>query len=105
MTIGGAETYNDNLPFRAFDALPLFATDQELAMAIVGPRRAKRWLKERFPTISGKSGFPPVDSVHGGRSVELVRRFYASYIGITGAHHGWVPGGEENLDVWRKRRR
>lgn len=96
---------DNNPPFRALDNLPLFATDAELAAAIVGSKWAKAWLRDRFPMIAAKSGFPPVDSFHGGRSVELVRRFYASYIGLTGAHHGWVPSGEENLDVWKRSRR
>ncbi|MCV0396988.1 MAG: hypothetical protein K5872_08730 [Rhizobiaceae bacterium] len=97
---------DENARFRALDDLPYFATAEELAIALVGARRAKRWLKEQFPTLKTRPGFPPLDVFHGGYAVPLVRRFYEGvYLGIAGlpAHH--VPGGEENWDAWRKRPR
>lgn len=62
------------------DCLPSFASDEDLAVAIVGNKAAKKWQVERLPTLAGKTGFPPVDDFHGGRSVPLVIRFYESYL-------------------------
>nr|DAK98301.1 MAG TPA: hypothetical protein [Caudoviricetes sp.] len=89
---------NDNDPF---SRLPLFASDAEIAEAIVGKRAAQRWLKERLPTISGKPGFPKIDDFHGGRPVPLVRVFYESYLGITVGKAGMPDGGE---GVWKGRK-
>lgn len=88
-------------PLRSrLDALPLFADDLELAEAIVGKKRAKKWALERLPTLAGKPGFPAIDPFHGGRPVPLVRRFYEQYLGMTGARPG--AAGRENPDAWRR---
>lgn len=71
----------DTPPLR-LDDLPMFATDWQIAQAIVGRENAERWMRERLPTLSGKPGFPAVDHFHGGRPVALVRRFYEGYFGI-----------------------
>lgn len=96
---------NDNLPFRSLDALPLFATDGELAVAIVGPKRAAEWLRDKFPTISTKQGFPPVDPFHGGRATVKVAKFYETYIGATGAGVNAAPDGVDKVGTWTGQKR
>ncbi|AWC24962.1 hypothetical protein CO731_04455 [Aminobacter sp. MSH1] len=86
-----------------FGHLPLFATDLEIATAIVGKVRAAKWVKDSFPTLAARPGFPRVDAFHGGRAVPLVRLFYEGYLGMTGAHTGWAQDGEERLGTWKKR--
>lgn len=88
-----------------FSHLPLFASDKELATAIVGKTRAAQWVKDTFPTLAARPGFPRVDAFHGGRPVPLVRRFYESYLGITGAHPGWAQDGEERLGTYKTRKK
>jgi hypothetical protein len=83
--------------------LPLFATDREIALAVVGKARADYWLKAVLPTLERK-GFPLKDSLHEGRSVELVRRFYNGYLGITAGFALAKPDGEERLGQWKSRR-
>lgn len=95
---------NDNLPFRALDALPLFATDKEIAVAIVGKTKADYWLKAVVPTLE-KSGFPALDPLHEARAVPLVRRFYDAYFGITAGIAMAKPDGEERLGSWRKNKK
>jgi hypothetical protein len=85
------------------DKLPLFATDIEIAVAIVGKARAERWRKERLPTLERK-GFPAVDAFHGGRAVPLVRKFYEAYFGITAGFAMAKPGGEDRVGMWLGRR-
>jgi hypothetical protein len=84
-----------------FVRLPLFATDQELAVAIVGKERAAVWIKTVIPQLERK-GFPRVDPLHGARPVPLVIKFYDGYFGITAG--SCVVDGEERLGQWRKRR-
>ncbi len=78
--------------------LPMFASDRQIAEAIVGKDAAEKWLKERLPTLAKKPGFPPIDDFHGGRPVELVARFYREYLGIKDGQTG-RPDGKEG--EWR----
>jgi hypothetical protein len=77
----------------------MFASDQQIAEAIVGKSAADRWVKERLPTLASKPGFPSIDDFHGGRPVELVARFYRQYLGITTNQNG-KPDGKEG--EWRR---
>ena len=85
------------------DSLPLFASDLAIAEAIVGKKYAAEWARDRLPTLASKPGFPPIDALHGGRAVPLVKRFYESYLGITGGSFG-VPDGPENPAAWKRPR-
>jgi len=80
--------------------LPLFATDKDLAIAIVGNERAGMWVKVVIPQLE-KKGFPRIDPLHDGRPVPLVRRFYDGYWGI--AEGFAVPDGEERLGAYKGR--
>ncbi len=51
------------------------------------------WIKAVVPQLERK-GFPPIDPLHDGRPVPLVRRFYDGYFGITTAVAAKRPGGE-----------
>ncbi|MDW9483175.1 hypothetical protein GOB57_31650 [Sinorhizobium meliloti] len=84
--------------------LPLFATDQQLAVAIVGKDRASMWMKTVIPQLE-KKGFPRIDPLHDGRPVPLVRKFYEGYFGITAGFNAAAPDGKENLGMWKSRRR
>lgn len=86
------------------DKLPLFATDQQLAMAIVGKERAAMWVKAVIPQLVRK-GLPRIDPLHDGRPVPLVRKFYDGYFGITAGFAATAPDGEERLGQWKKSKR
>ncbi|MBB4272820.1 hypothetical protein [Rhizobium mongolense] len=86
-----------------FDRLPLFATDRELALAVVGKERATMWIKTVIPQLERK-GFPRVDPLHDGRPVPLVRKFYDGYFGITAGFAVAAPDGKENLGMWKRDR-
>ncbi len=83
--------------------LPLFATDNELAIAVVGKERASMWIKAVIPQLERK-GFPRVDPLHDGRPVPLVMRFYDAYFGIAAGFHAAAPDGEERLGAWKRDR-
>ncbi|WEX07353.1 hypothetical protein [Chelativorans sp. AA-79] len=84
----------------ALDHLPLFATDKEIAIAIVGRERAAKWAKESLPILSAKPGFPGVDKFHGGRPVPLVRSFYRKYLNLDG-HFPGVASGVDRVGQWK----
>lgn len=87
----------------ALSKLPLFATDREIAIAIVGKERASMWVKVVIPQLERK-GFPRVDPLHDGRPVPLVKRFYDGYFGITAGFKVAAPDGEEKLGLWKRDR-
>ncbi|OJU05895.1 MAG: hypothetical protein BGN83_14695 [Rhizobium sp. 63-7] len=85
-------------------ALPMFANDRQLAVAIVGKDRAAMWVKTVIPQLE-KKGFPRIDALHDGRPVPLVKKFYEGYFGITAGFAASAPDGEERLGQWKKVRR
>ena len=96
---------NDNkLPFKTLDALPLFATDKEIAIAIVGKTSASYWLTAILPALERK-GFPRKDPAHKARAVPLVKKFYEGYFGITAGFAMSQPSGEEKIWVPKKQRK
>ena len=88
----------------SFDSLPLFASDDEIARAIVGEAKAKEWVRTRLPTLAKKPGFPAIDPFHNGRPTWLIRRFYEQYLGMAGAAlKSGAPDGREDPTAWRKK--
>lgn len=95
---------NDNkLPFRSLDALPLFATDKEIAIAVVGAKRATEWLRASFPKLAAQRDFPPIDAMHGGRATVKVAKFYETYIGATGVMA--MQDGIDKVGTWNGSKR
>ena len=92
------------MTFDLLSQLPLFATDQQLAVAIVGKERASMWVKAVIPQLE-KKGFPRIDPLHDGRPVPLVRKFYDGYFGITAGFSAAAPDGKEDLSIWDRSRR
>lgn len=84
-------------------SLPMFATDKQIAVAIVGKERAAFYVKAVIPQLMRK-GFPQVDPLHDGRPVPLVRKFYDGYFGVTAGFSAAAPDGEERLGQWAGRR-
>lgn len=91
------------LAFKTLSQLSVFATDQEIATAVVGRTRAEHWRKNVLPILEAR-GFPRVDALHGGRSTLLVAKFYDGYFGITAGFTNAQPDGEEDLGAWTRKR-
>ncbi len=89
----------------ALDKLPLFATDLEIAIAVVGKQHASHWKRFVLPILEARHGFPRYDKLHEGRPVPLVKRFYDTYLGVSSNYlsHG-ADEGEENLEAWIDKR-
>ncbi len=86
-------------------SLPMFATDKQIAIAVVGKERSDIYVKTVIPQLIRK-GFPQIDPLQAGRPVPLVRKFYEGYFGITAGLGATAPDGEERLgqSLGRKRR-
>lgn len=78
----------------ALDRLPLFATDLEIGVAIVGKKYASLWKRDVIPVLERK-GFPAWDPLHQGRPVPLVKRYYADYLGLATGFPTARPDGKE----------
>lgn len=84
--------------------LPIFATDKEIALAVVGKERADMWVKVVIPQLE-RTGFPRIAPLHNGRPVPLVRRFYDGYWGITAGILVGAPDGKKNWGTWKSRKK
>lgn len=97
------EAANDNRAKHAtLDSLPLFATDMQIAIAVVGKDRASFWLKTVLPTLRG---FPRKDEAHGGWPVPLIKKFYDGYLGVIHDFASKGASGEENWDAWKPKKK
>jgi hypothetical protein len=91
--------------FKRLDDLPLFATDGEIANAVVGLKRAEDWRRMVLPNMERITGFPPFDVVHGGRYTPAVRRFYDWRPGLTMLALPLGQDGPEDPESWSRRQR
>lgn len=60
--------------FKKLDDLPLFASEEQLAVAILGPGKTVEW--RGIVKMLEERGLPGIDGFHGGRYVPAVRAFY-----------------------------
>ena len=89
---------------RLFDALPLYATDSELSVAVLG-KRSREWTQ--FVLLYEGRGLPKINHLLGGRYVPAVRKFLDVLEGVEG-HIARPIGGADKSDMsaaWNKTRR
>ncbi|MGY3588009.1 hypothetical protein [Bradyrhizobium sp. USDA 4350] len=60
--------------FRSFDDLPLFASEDEVATALLGTGKITVW-RQISPLLEAK-GFPTIDAVMGGRYTPAIKAFF-----------------------------
>lgn len=88
----------------ALSKLPLFATDDEIAIAIVGKQRASSWKRGALRLLEAR-GFPQIDHLHGGRPVPLIEKWYRRYLALDENYiQASPPPGQEHLELWRPKR-
>jgi hypothetical protein len=86
------------------ELLPLFATDDVIGAALLGPERVQEW-RQIAPMLEAR-GLPKVDPLMGGRYVPAVRAYFDHQYGLdrSGASP-LAPDGVENLEAWKQKRR
>ncbi|SFU39031.1 hypothetical protein SAMN02799631_00398 [Methylobacterium sp. 174MFSha1.1] len=78
----------------AFDALPLFASDRDIAVALVGEDMAPTII-DMMPVLE-RMGFPKPDPFFVGRYVPAVRQFLDHRYGLTATTATACDGGVES---------
>lgn len=89
--------------FRPLHELPLFANEEEIAAALMGPGRLRQW-KMVAPLLEAR-GLPKIDPEMGGRYVPAVRRFFDDEYRLNTAQPVPVRDGKEDLGGWSRRRK
>jgi hypothetical protein len=86
----------------SFDALPLYANDDQIGAAILGEARAKEW--RSIALGLERKGLPPVDPIHRGRYVPAVKQWYDRRHGVGTTTIGKADGPED-WESWNRSRR
>jgi hypothetical protein len=87
------------------ESLPLFATDDAIGAALLGPKRVAEF-KQIVPLLEAR-GLPKVDQLMGGRYTRAVIAFFDHEYGLDrgGGDVPLAPDGTERFDQWRKQKR
>lgn len=88
--------------FQPLDKLPLFASEEALACALLGPGRAVEW-RQISPLLEAR-GLPKVDGLLGGRYVPAVRAFFDREYNIRGDAQVTAPDAPAELGSWKGHR-
>ncbi len=92
-------------PPSALDRLPLFANDDEIAIAIVGKKRASEWKRGALRVLEAR-GFPRVDALHGGRPVPLIRKWYQLHMALDRSYVlATLEEPKEDPESWTRSKR
>lgn len=83
-----------------FDELPMFAADDAIAAAFMGPGKTSEW-KQIAALLEGR-GLPKIDVMMGGRYVPAVRAFFDKEYGLIEQAPRRAPSGVENLGAWKR---
>lgn len=85
--------------FQALDKLPLFASEEQLAGALMGPGKSLEW-KQIAPLLE-RRGFPTVDGLMGGRYVPAVKAFFDREYRVHGDDQVSAPHSSAELGAWK----
>ena len=85
--------------FRSLDNLPLFASDDALAVALIGCGKIEEF-RALIPLLE-RRGVPTVDATMGGRYVPAVRRFFDREYSVTGESQVRAPHQPAKLGTWK----
>jgi hypothetical protein len=89
---------------RNVESLPLFATDDVIGAALLGPGRETEF-KQMAPLLEAR-GLPKIDELMGGRYVPAVKAFFDHQYGLDrGGAVPLAPDGMEDFEGWRRRKR
>ena len=82
---------------RAWDALPLYATDKEIGEALLGKADAWKWAQIMVPALETR-GLPGLNAYVGRRYCPAVKAFLDRQEGVESAGSGERYRWEENFN-------
>jgi hypothetical protein len=88
--------------FRTLDQLPAFASEDELAAALMGTGKTTAF-RAIVPLLE-RRGFPTIDGLMGGRYVPAVKAFFDREYDVRGASQVSAPHAPAELGTWKKQR-
>jgi hypothetical protein len=88
---------------RTIDSLSMFASDDEIAVIVMGPGKASEW--RQVVTLLEPRGFPKLDAMMGGRYVPAVKHYFDNEYKLTAGPAVGVPDGPEELGACKPKRR
>jgi hypothetical protein len=88
----------------SLSTLPLFASDDVLGAALLGPDRVAEF-RQMVPLLEPR-GFPKIDQLMGGRYVPAVRAFFDHQYGLDrDTAPPLAPDGTEDFEGWRAKQK
>jgi hypothetical protein len=89
----------------SLESLPLFATDDILGAALLGPERAREW--QQIAPLLEPRGLPKFDPLMGGRYVPAVRACFDNLYGLNRNDGGapLAPDGVEDFQSWKQKQK
>jgi hypothetical protein len=86
--------------FRTLDQLPAFASEDDLATALMGTGKTTAF-RQIVPLLE-RRGFPTIDGLMGGRYVPAVKAFFDREYSVQGAAQVSAPHAPAELGTWKK---
>jgi hypothetical protein len=88
--------------FKTLDQLPAFASDDDLATALLGTGKITVF-RAVVPLLEHR-GFPKIDGLMGGRYVPAVKAFFDREYHVQGEAQVSAPHAPAELGAWKKQR-
>ncbi len=87
--------------FQSLDKLPLFASEEAISAAIMGPGKTSEW--RQIAPLLERRGLPTLDGLLGGRYTPALRAFFDREYGVHGAAQASAPHAPAELGTWKKK--
>jgi hypothetical protein len=88
--------------FQTWDRLPLFANEEAISGALMGPGKTAEW--RQIAPLLERRGLPTVDGLLGGRYTPALKAFFDREYGIHGESQVSAPHVPAELGSWKKHR-
>jgi len=82
------------------DRLPLFASEEQLSAALMGPGKMAEW--RQIAPLLERRGLPTVDGLLGGRYVPAIKAFFDRQYGVSEGAPKQSPHMPAELGAWKK---
>ena len=86
--------------FRTLDKLPLFADEEAISAAVLGPGKFAQW--RQIAPLLERRGFPTVSAQMGGRYTPAVRAFFDREYKVQGESQVRAPHAPADLGASRR---